>query len=156
MCAPNIETARILAARGDTAGAIKSYQTALSFEPDNVSALKDLGVTYAASGKNAEAEKVFDRAMALAPDALTSYNLAKVKYDLGKAAEALPFAKKAVDLSPSVSLYQYQLGLTAEKTGDVDGALLAYSKAAELDKKAVDARVNLGRLYLESGFVDRP
>ena len=48
-----------------------------------------------------------------------------------------------------------QLGLCAEKTGDVDAAIVSYAKAADLDKKAVDPRVNLGKLYLESGFIDK-
>ncbi len=149
------EIGRLLASKGDYAGAVKSFNTALSFDAKDTSVMKELGVTYVSMNMLKEAEKVFEQALAISQDATTYYNLAKVKCDLRKFAEALPLAKKSVELAPQVSLFQYQLGLTAELSGDVDTAILAYGKSGELDKKAVDPRINLGKLYLESGFVDK-
>lgn len=151
----HIRIGRILKDKNDYAGAVKSFNTALSFEADNVSAHRYLGETYASWGKLADAETSFKRALAIERDAVTSYNLAKVQYDQAKYADALPNASKATELAPSTSLYHYQLGLCAEKLGDVDRAITAYAKAAELDSKSVDARVNLGKIYLDSGFTDK-
>ncbi|TFG85468.1 MAG: tetratricopeptide repeat protein [Spirochaetales bacterium] len=151
----HLQTGIVLKARNDLAGAVKSFNTALSFDDRNVSALRNLGETFVAQGKPADAERSFERALAIAADATTNYNLAKVKYDLGKYAEALPFARKAVELSPSTSIFQYQVGLCAEKTGDVDAAIISYAKSADLDRTAVDPRTNLGKIYLESGFIDK-
>ncbi len=149
------EIGRLLASKGDYSAAIKSFNTALSFDPKDTSVMKELGLAYVSTNMLKEAEKVFEQALAVSQDATTYYNLAKVKCDLKKFAEALPLAKKSVELAPLVSLFQYQLGLTAELSGDVDTAILAYGKSGELDKRAVDPRINLGKLYLESGFVDK-
>lgn len=151
----HIETARIQTARNDNSAAIKSLQTALSFEADNSTAMKDLAVALLNTGKTEEAERYFEKAQKLAPDAITSYNLAKVKYDLGKYSEALTYSIKATEAAAGTAIYYYQLGLSAEKLGDVDRAISAYNKAMELDKKLVDARVMLGALYASSGFLDK-
>ncbi len=151
----HIQVGIVLRQRNDLAGAVNAFNTALSFDAANVTALRNLGEVFVAQNKLADAERSFERALAISSDAATNYNLAKVKFDLGKAAEALPYARKAVELTPSNSLYHFQLGLCAEQTGDLDRAVVSYAKSAELDKKALDPRVNLGKLYLESGFTDK-
>ncbi|MBU0936595.1 MAG: tetratricopeptide repeat protein [Spirochaetes bacterium] len=150
----HVEVGRILAAGGDTTGAIRSFNTALSFSPQDASALRELGVLYAAGGQLVNAEKAFEQALAVSADAVTYYNLAEVKYNLDKSAEALPLAQKAVQERPSSATYQYLLGLIAHKAGSVDTALAAYREAARLDVKHIQSRINLGIIYLESGFVD--
>lgn len=151
----HVQTGIILQSRNDLAGAAAAFNSALSFDANNLTALRRLGEVQVAQGRLADAERSFERALSQASDATTTYNLAKVKYDLGKAPEALALARRAVELAPANALYHYQLGLSAERVGDLDAAVGAYAKAAELDKRAEDPRVNLGKLYLESGFIDR-
>ncbi|HOX18811.1 MAG TPA: tetratricopeptide repeat protein, partial [Spirochaetales bacterium] len=60
-----VQIGRALSARNDTKGAIDALLRALSFEPENVTALRELGAAYAKAGQNAEAERSFESALAL-------------------------------------------------------------------------------------------
>ncbi|MBP7095380.1 MAG: tetratricopeptide repeat protein [Spirochaetia bacterium] len=150
-----VQIGRALSARSDTKGAIDALLRALSFEPENVTALRELGAAYAKAGQNAEAERSFESALALSDDALTNFNAANVENALGKHAEARDHAARAVALAPSVASYHYVLGFAKDLAGDDDGAILAYQKAASLDAKYVLPRINLGAIYLEGGLVDK-
>ncbi|HAX36266.1 MAG TPA: hypothetical protein DCY05_00760 [Spirochaetaceae bacterium] len=151
----HIEVGKLLAASGDTAGAIRSFTTALSFNAQDAQALRELGLVYKTSGQLANAERAFEQALAVTADAVTYYNLAVVKYELGKTAEALQMAQRAVQERPTSATYQYQLGLAAQQAGNIDLALSSYGEAARLDARNIDSRINLGIIYLESDFVDR-
>ncbi|MDR1211749.1 MAG: tetratricopeptide repeat protein, partial [Spirochaetaceae bacterium] len=102
------------------------------------------------------AENSFTRALEAAPDdGQTNYNMAVVKIALDKKGEALGYARKAFDAAPSNAVFAYTLGLAFEETGDNNGAITSYTRAASLDRSYLRPRVNLGRLYLENGFPDQ-
>jgi tetratricopeptide (TPR) repeat protein len=71
-----------------------------------------------------------------------------VKLALNKNAEALAYARHAVESNPNSAVYTYTLGLALEATGNADAAIAAYQKSASLDRKYVRPRINLGNLYL--------
>lgn len=150
-----LEKARILAGKGDAAGAIAAYKKVRDLEPDNASAVRELAVLYSNAGDYKEAEPLFLRALAIADDDLTEYNLAVVEMALGKKDEAYKYASKAAALKPASAPYQYALGLACEGKGDTDGAISAYAEAARLDKAYVAPRLNLGKIYIDAGFLDK-
>jgi tetratricopeptide (TPR) repeat protein len=115
--------------------------------------MRELGAVQNAAGNFAAAEESFTKALrTAADDDQTNYNMAVVKIALDKGAEAVMYAKRALDKEPSSDVYAYTLGLACESSKDTDGALGAYIKAAGLNPRYVKPRVNLGRLYLENGF----
>ncbi|MBN1242599.1 MAG: tetratricopeptide repeat protein [Spirochaetales bacterium] len=150
-----VQIGRALSARNDAKGAIDALLRALSFEPENVTALRELGSAYSKAGQNAEAERSFESALALNDDALTNFNVANVELALGKNAEARDHAARAVALAPSSASYHYVLAYAKDLGGDDDGAILGYQKAASLDAKYLAPRINLGAIYLEADLVDK-
>jgi tetratricopeptide (TPR) repeat protein len=125
----------IQAARGDRKSATDSYGKAIQFDPGNAQAMRELAVIQADSGDYKSAEGLFQRALGVKDDALTNYNMATVKLELGKAQDAVKYAEKAVAQSSNVAIYQYALGLADEQAGNSDAAIAAYTQAAALDKK---------------------
>jgi tetratricopeptide (TPR) repeat protein len=146
------EIGRILSAKQDYSGAIDAFNEAITYNPGDIASLRDLGYAQNQAGQNQAAETSFTQALASDPeDPRTNDNMAIVKIDLKKYAEAVQYAKKAVAAEPAVVRYSYTLGLACEKAGDLDAAIGAYKNAAR-DPSYVRPRINLGLLYLDNGF----
>jgi tetratricopeptide (TPR) repeat protein len=148
------EIGRILAAKGDYRGAVDAFGKALLYNPSDLASLREMGAAQSAAGSHSAAELSFTRALASAPDdAQTNFNMALVKLELNKSAEALNYANKAATAVPTNAVYAYTLGQAREANDDLNGAIAAYRKAIELDSRYVKPRINLGSIYLEFGFV---
>jgi len=82
---------------GDVRAARVGYRTFLDRWPDNVNAAVGLANSHYAVGELAETEAVLRKAAERAPDSVVVLNnLAQTLSDLGRDAEALPFAERAV------------------------------------------------------------
>jgi tetratricopeptide (TPR) repeat protein len=64
-------------------------------------------------------------------------------------AEALPYLDRAVASQSENAEAQYYRALACERTGNLLEAEKGYRKAIEVDGRLVNARINLGALYLE-------
>jgi TonB family protein len=109
--------------------------------------------------------EAFDKSLALdpKPDAETTGNAAVaygqyafVLLENQKAADALPYARKAAALDPKQVQYQIELGEALQGTNDSAGALAAFKNAQQLDDKKnanVTARIlaDLGITTLDLG-----
>lgn len=144
-----LEMARIRKAQRKFDQAIENYKKAISYEPTNLPALREMAQVYADLGQNNLAERHFKEAITLGEDdAITYYNLATVQVDLEKYGEALSNAEKAYRLKPSDARVLYTYGLTLEKNGRKSEAYDYYTQAAATNKNYAKPRINLGRMYL--------
>ncbi len=64
-------------------------------------------------------------------------------------AEAIPYLNRALAAQPNNAQAQYYRGLCYDQAGNRAEAERGYKRALELDANLVEARVNLGAIYLE-------
>ncbi len=82
------------------------------------------------------------------PDLAAGYTaLGSTLLALGRAAEAVPALRRAVELAPGAVSLHNQLGSALHMTGDLTGAEAAFLRARLLDSEEITARLNLAELY---------
>lgn len=77
---------------------------------------------------------------------LRGMTYAHVKSVMGEAAEAVAVVEDLLELMPDHGVVYYQLGCYRRAAGDPEGALVAFTRATELDPSRVDAWINRGVL----------
>jgi len=108
---------------GEWDAARREYQTALRLAPWFVPALVNLADLERAAGRDAEAEALLRRALALAPErAEVHYALGLALVRLGRHADALPELERAAALAPDSSRYALAWALLLHERGDRAGA----------------------------------
>jgi len=112
--------------------AIRAFRTATVAAPGSSLALSNLGGEYLQIGAFAEATESLKRSLALEPNALAAANTSLALRYQGKYDQALPFARKAVELNPVDDTYWLELGecyLSLHRPGE---AKSAYMQAAQV------------------------
>ncbi len=99
----------------------------------------------AAAGDAGWARRELERSLALHPTAEALLELASWNERFGTAAEARAALERAVALDPAHSRAQYRLGLHRLRAGDVEGAVAALRRAAELEPGSPLIRKALAR-----------
>ena len=137
---------------GSLAGGDTKKQPAAAFLPkfpkkpidyETVSRYNHAGVSYLAEGKPEQAIEWFDRALAIQSDCSQSYVGRGMAETMLKAYErAEEDFNKALSLNPSFAGAYIELARLKIETGDVDAALLFFSKAIELDSGSFAAHYN--------------
>jgi tetratricopeptide (TPR) repeat protein len=141
--------------RGLFEKAEKEYMESLRIDPqgeNTVYHLLNLAALYFYQGREAEAFKIYKRALADYPAVPTTYaNLGDIYYGKGKYRDSAASYRKAVELAPNNAAYWNNLGnaYLAEKIDSE--AADAYKKAIEIYPYLLDARVNLGGIYARKG-----
>ena len=88
-------------------------------------------------------------ALAHAPDCLPArLGLARLLRESDETAAALEQLRHALSLAPLDAEVHFELALTRNRAGDVEGAVAAYQRALELDPDYAAANTNLGLTYL--------
>jgi len=119
---------------GDFEKAIVEYQAVLEADPENISALTNLGVAYYSIGKLDEAIAQYDKAIELAPeDADIRSNLAAAYVQKGELDKALETYQRAIDLDPSLAEAHFGLGVIYMQMGDAEQARQAFVRFQEYD-----------------------
>ncbi|HEX4457768.1 MAG TPA: tetratricopeptide repeat protein, partial [Polyangia bacterium] len=77
--------------------------------------------------------------------------IAELSLQLYQDADALTFAKKAVELGPADAAAEVRLGEVLEKREDLAGAATAYERALEIDDRQWKVYFTLARLQLRRG-----
>ncbi|MGZ3427955.1 MAG: tetratricopeptide repeat protein, partial [Polyangia bacterium] len=77
--------------------------------------------------------------------------IAELSLQLYQDADALSYAKRAVQLGPTDAAATMRLGEVLEKREDLDGAAQAYERALELDDRQWKVYFTLARLRIRSG-----
>ncbi len=110
------------------------YNRVVQMAPDDKECHLNIGLLAVQVGMFGEAQKAFQRVIALAPDEYVGYQELSRLYLRTKTnlPEARQLAQKAVDLEANASTY-YDLGLACYANGDADSGLAALKRAAELE-----------------------
>ena len=131
--------------------AIKDYALAAQAKPDDFVTQYNLGVLEQNSGKKAEAEAAYRKALTLKtddPKALAGVrsNLSLLLIDDGKLDEAASRLAQAAQGDPTNAEYENNLGQVYEKLNKKDLAIAAYTKAVQLDPNQAGAKASLAQL----------
>lgn len=109
------------------------------------------GDRYLKSGEYNEAETTYKENVRKNPDDYVSrYYLGRFLLAQGKESEALPHFKKAVVLDPKNPDYQFWLGVTYGKLGDVSAERVQYERTLKIDSNYLLANLYLGHLRLQN------
>ncbi|MDX8520922.1 tetratricopeptide repeat protein [Mesorhizobium dulcispinae] len=128
-----VERARTLDQAGNASAAEASWALVLQREPKSGEAMARLGRLAWQRGATAEAEGFLERAVAGGGHPAQWFDLGLVRQDMrnfGSAAEAY---RRVLELSPDAAEAAVNLGVVLQETGDLDGAMAAYSKAYRLN-----------------------
>ena len=111
--------------------------------------VKNVALIYVSQGDNEKAILAMKDARAESPD---DVNLilteANVHYKMGNTDEFKNLLKKATEMDPTNPELQYNLGVIAAESKQIEEAKAHYNKAIELDPKYTNAYINLSALIL--------
>jgi arylsulfatase A-like enzyme/Tfp pilus assembly protein PilF len=117
--------------------------------------LNSLGIAYISAGRKDEAEKTFQRVIAINPgSSVPLENLGVMALDRGDLAGARRDFDRAVLADPRSSRAHAGLGVVAVRSGDRRGAIDAWTRAVQLDPRNFDALYNLGTTLSRDGQAD--
>ena len=143
---------RIAIHSGDNEGAGKEATIALRLDPDNLDALRGMGLYELWSGRVAESERWFRRAYEQDPVSLgVNINVGEYLYYARQYERAVQQYRKTIEMDPTFFWAHERLGQAYEQMGRYDDAIAAYRRAIELngDSRVVDGA--LGHAYAASG-----
>jgi tetratricopeptide (TPR) repeat protein len=134
------------------ADAIGFLDAALNAEPDDVSALSNLGLALSAVGRLDEALRAYDRAIAGSPNlAALHYNRANVLQSQGCRAEAVLAYDRALALRPAFEEALANRGNALREMGRNEDALASYERALRVNPLFVEALFNKAILLDQIG-----
>jgi tetratricopeptide (TPR) repeat protein len=137
---------------GDLENAASSFRRAIAIEPDNVDALRMLGVVSAALGNAAESLRSARQAVRFAPQSHEAWNnMGSVLSEFEFHEEALEAFRHAANLSPECSATQTNLANALTMNGDIKGAERAFKKALALTPEDATSLLGLGHVYKTLG-----
>jgi len=120
-----LASAKLCESRGDFAGAVVQYETALKDSPDNVPVLLSYAHLQDHQNKLAEATALYQRAVKANPKEASAFNDMGLCYARrGMATEALSAMGKAAQLQPEKALYRNNLASVLVDQHRVDDALV--------------------------------
>ncbi|MDX8440612.1 tetratricopeptide repeat protein [Mesorhizobium australafricanum] len=128
-----LERARIFDQSDDAAAAGAVWTQVLQSDPKSVEAMARLGRLAWERGAPAEAEGFLDRAVAGAGHPAQWFDLGLVRQDMRKFEAAAEAYRHVLEMSPDAAEAAVNLGVVLQETGNLDGAMAAYSQAYRLD-----------------------
>ncbi len=147
LAAVHITMGQIRLAQGDSASAARELQAALTYEPTNAQAFRDLGNVYQAMLKNQEAESTFKKGIELRPgDAFGQISLGRFYFNRDRLPEAELGFRRAIELMPDSYLAHSNLGAVYGRMGRYAEAVEQFQKSVSIAPSA-RAFLNLGTAY---------
>jgi tetratricopeptide (TPR) repeat protein len=140
--------------QGDYDGAIERYRKALEIEPDNVTALYEIGYSYYAKKDLANALDYATRAAAR-PSPLKAAVLTligNIQDDRKEPARAIEAYEQAIQLDPRIPLLHFNLGITYAGLGQTTKARKAFEAGIEVNPNHASSHYALGRMYAQEGY----
>lgn len=127
---------------------------ALELAPESPGALAAMGLVYQSEGEPELAERSFRKAL----DSDTDYTRGRVYYGaflygqrrFEDARDQFMAASRDTDYGERASVF-FNLGLTEERVGNLEGAITAYRRAVELSRGDARSLLALSRTLVESG-----
>jgi len=140
---------------GDFQTAASAYEEILAGQPNNVSALGNLGSLWAAQGNEKEAETLYRRVLELRPnDADTLNNLANLMMSRGDFDGAEAAYRAALRSNPTLPAVLGNFSELLVRQNNVKGALEYCAKALAADPTMLVAQVRMASLLLADDQVD--
>ena len=136
---------------GDLAGARAVFEAALGADPDRLSALNDLAVSYVLDGHGDAARRLFDDVVAAGTPAeqqAALVNLGELYSAEGYVSAAGAYLETARSIDPQRPEPIYAVALLADARGDLAGARAALREALRRDDAGA-ARAALAYVYPE-------
>lgn len=138
--------------RGELEKSIDAWRVALAMEPDDVSALSNLGSALTYAGRLEEATAQYRKALAAdSENYKTRSNLGVALSRTGHTEEALTHLRRALELNPEDVPSLTALGGALMQAGQLDEALGTLRAAIEADPTYTDAYNNLGGALARQG-----
>jgi tetratricopeptide (TPR) repeat protein len=129
---------------GRTEDALETFRAGVEHAPGHVDTLNSLGNLLRSNGQLAEAERIFERALAdpHAP-AFVRYNYARVLVDQRNYDGALAMFQEAISADPGQYRAHFDLGLALEQLGRFSEAIEHYRAVLAIQPRHVKAIANL-------------
>jgi Flp pilus assembly protein TadD len=138
--------------RGEYQKAIENYKKAIAMRPTFYNAYNNLATCYGELKMYPEAIDALERCIKLKPDDYYAMsNLAVIMMNTGKPAEALRFAKQAVDTEPAYVNGHITYGSMLAMSKRYDEAEKEFAEALRLDPNNATARENLDKVKAAKG-----
>tara|TARA_B100000686_G_C16738543_1_gene945145 strand:+ start:177 stop:1754 length:1578 start_codon:yes stop_codon:yes gene_type:complete len=147
-----LERGDILFNLGRFEEAVEAYHCILATDPENISALNNIGVTLQEAGKIDEAINTLNETNRLAPDdPMVQSNYAAALIKANRPDEALPLLESATRRNPNYAKSWSNLALTYEASLRLDKALNAHARAVSLEPQNASIHYNRAMTYLLLG-----
>jgi Flp pilus assembly protein TadD len=141
--------------KGQYDAAISEFRKALAMDPDDTTALSNLGVALTSAGRFDEAAAQFRKTIEVDPENFKAHgNLGVALARSGRFAEAIPALEKAVSLDPDDARTRSALGGALVNLGRLDDAMAHLRRALEINPDDTDAHNNLGGILARAGKFD--
>ncbi|HHT9127063.1 MAG TPA: tetratricopeptide repeat protein [Candidatus Brocadiia bacterium] len=119
--------------KGDLDKAVEEYEKALAIDPGLEVGHNNLGVVYFIKENYSEAIRHYQKAIEINPKNLESYTNLGIAYGIQKRYdEATRAFQTAISISPRHAETQYNLAVIYDENGEIENALVHYSKFLEL------------------------
>jgi tetratricopeptide (TPR) repeat protein len=139
-------------ARKDSLAALRLCETRLQSEPDDVEALRHLGLLEATRGRRGAALEAAERACRLAPaDPRCWSELGLVHVAFGNDPDAAACFTRAVECDRRFAEGWHNLGTVLKRLDRPEAAFDALKTALVIDPTRADTNINLGALLVEAG-----
>jgi Flp pilus assembly protein TadD len=140
--------------------AVSALEQCLKLDSKNGKAEDNLGLSYAAVGRQEEAIAAYRNAIALLTETATKYagpylDLGTLLLEQDRPEEALPFLRQAVEISPQWSRMHEQLGKAYLRLNQLKDAQSALEKAVELSPNEFSPHYLLGQVYQKEGLSEK-
>jgi tetratricopeptide (TPR) repeat protein len=137
------------------ADSLRDYDAALRIAPDDAPAHAGRGIDLWRLGKIQEAQRVFDRAVALKADRYTLMRRAEFLIGQRKLKDAISDYSKVIALDPSYFPARVNRGNALAELGDYDKALDDYNVALRMHKNDAVTYRGRGWVFERQGRMDR-
>ena len=138
----------------DTGKAIDAYKRAIQLNPYRDDSYIKLGNLYIAEEQYEDANKMYQEAVRLNPDAGNNYFLGQVYLLQEKYREAETQFETVHRMMPNDPAGKYGIGLVYSREGRHEEAVREFEQAIALDDEFYDAHAELGYVYADMGEMD--
>ena len=142
------------------AEAISAFQQCLKFDPQNVKAEDNLGLSFAGLGRNEEAAAAYNQAIAWQAQSLVKnpgpyIDLGSLLIDENRPQKAVTFLLRAIEIAPRESRTHELLGKAYTRLDDFSKAQVELEKAVELSPQAPNLHCMLAAVYRKQGLAEK-